>query len=164
MRKQLLVLVLRLCLVLQNIFHIIFCYVRKQSRWQAIVSPSHLKHSELFPGTTLCWLCRSAFEMTWSVELCHISLWKMTSLGFCHSFLGKMCSVSQAETAPGFAVCLENLYGLTVTQLFISSRARPHVRNCPVTTPRVISSVRNIVLGVAPILSICWYWIVLGLL
>lgn len=55
--------------------------------------------------------------------------------------------MSQAEAAPGFAVCVEDLCGSIVTQLFISS----HVRNCPVTTPRVISSVRNIVTGVAPI-------------
>lgn len=39
--------------------------------------------------------------------------------------------MSQAETAPGFAVCVENLYGSTVTQLFISFCAKAPCQELP---------------------------------
>lgn len=165
-RKQLLVPVLRLHLVFQNIFlseniqNNFLSFVRKQSRWQTIISPSHLKHSGLFSGTAVCWMCRIAFEVTQSVELCHVSLWKMTSLGFL-SFLFRQDVLSESGwDCPWFCcLCWKSLWLDSDPALH-----KLHVRNCRVSMPRVISSVRNIVLGVAPILSICWYCIVLGLL
>lgn len=158
-----LLLVLRLHLLFQNIFCIDF-FLMLSSESRADGRQSSVLH---IWGNLGCFQVQQRAACTevhlrWPDVLNFVVLpsGKWHHWGFCHSFLGNMCSVSQAETAPGFAVCVENLYGSVVTQLFVRAR----VRNCPVTTPRVVPGVRNILLGVAPIWSISWHCIVLGLL
>lgn len=114
--------------VWEYFLHNFLSYLRRQSRCQAIISPSHLKNSGLFPGTTVCW---SAFELAWSAELCRVSLWKMTSLGFLFLLFRQDELSESGWDSPGFAVCVENLYGSIVTQLFVSSHAKAPCQELP---------------------------------
>lgn len=151
---QLLLLVLRLHLVFQGTFlHNFLSYLRRQSRCQAIISPSHLKCSGLFPGTAVCWMCRSAFEVTWALELCCVSLWKMTSLGF---FRQDVLSES-GWGCPWFCcLCWKSLW--------LNSDPAFHKLPCQeLPCHHTQSEVSGILWQVLlPFLSICWCCIVSG--
>lgn len=107
-RKQLLVLVLRLHLMFRNIFCIIF-FLMSESR--ADGRQSSVLHIWSILGCFQVQQCAACAEvhLRWP-DLLNFVVFpsgKWHHGAFCPSFLCNMCSVSQAETAPGFAVCVE---------------------------------------------------------